>query len=78
MGSSLIRIQIAFNLRHISDTNWGWLLALAIITLILGAVIFMNPLTTTIAITTLIGTLLLITELLNILEYICIIVKLKK
>lgn len=69
---SIIRFQFAFNLKAIDNKGWGIMLILSIITFILGIVIIFNPFATIIAVTTICGIMLLISELINIYESICL------
>lgn len=69
---SIIRFQFAFNLKAIDNKGWAVMLILSIITFILGVVIIFNPFATIIAVTTICGIMLLISELINIYESICL------
>lgn len=69
---SIIRFQFAFNLKAIDNKGWAVMLILSIITFILGVVIIFNPFATLIAVTTICGIMLLISELINIYESICL------
>lgn len=63
---SIVKIQLAFNVKDIQNSNWLLMLGLAIITLLLGIIIIFNPFATAITITTLCGIMLLISEVMNI------------
>lgn len=75
--SSIIKIQISINIRNIKGVKWLVLLIFGIITLLFGLVVIFNPFSSAIALTTLWGVIIFITELINIIEYIFILVKLK-
>lgn len=65
---SIIKLQIAFNIRNIVNSNWGKLLIISVITFIIGIVILFNPFSGIATITTICGVTLLISEILNIIE----------
>ena len=65
---SIMKFQLAFNLRDVPNSHWVMMLVFSIITAALGIVILLNPFSTTIAITTLGGVLLLLTEVINLFE----------
>lgn len=65
---SIMKFQLAFNLRDVPNSHWVMMLVFSIITAALGVVILLNPFSTTIAITTLGGVLLLLTEVINLFE----------
>jgi uncharacterized membrane protein HdeD (DUF308 family) len=73
----IIKFQFAFNVKGNETNNWVILLLLSILTIVLGFIIIFNPFGTAIAITTLAGVFLLISEVLNIIESIYIIFKYK-
>lgn len=75
--SSVIKFQLALNLKNVEGSNWLMLLILSIITTILGVLIVFNPIISTITITAICGIILFATELINVIEYIFILVKLK-
>lgn len=64
----VIKFQFAFNLKSISSVSWPMMLISAIIHLIFGIVMLINPFTSIVAITTIAGIILLITEVGNIFE----------
>lgn len=74
--SGIIRFQIALNMRHIPKSDWTLLLVLSIFTTFLGIMILLNPFSITYAIVTLAGTLLLVSEILNLFEYSCVLTRL--
>lgn len=65
---SIIKLQIAFNLKEYANSNWKAIAILSIITLILGIVIIFNPFGTIIAIGKISGIMLLISETINLFE----------
>ncbi|MDO4282174.1 MAG: DUF308 domain-containing protein [Clostridia bacterium] len=65
---SIIRFQFAFNLKAIENKNWSLMLILSIVTFILGIIIIFNPFATLVAVTTISGVMLLISEIINVLE----------
>lgn len=69
---SIVKIQISLNLRTLSSKYWIATLILSILTLILGLVILFNPFATTIALTTICGIMLLISEISTMFEAFCI------
>lgn len=74
---SVIKFQVALNLRGIEGTNWIMMLVLSILTAIIGIIIILNPFASAIALTTVCGILLLISEAINLCESIYLIAKLK-
>lgn len=75
--SSIIKFQLALNLKNVENSRWLMLLILSIVTIILGFVIVFNPIISTVTITAICGIILFSSELINIIEYIFILVKLK-
>ncbi len=73
---SIIRMQIALNIRNDKESNWGLVLVLSIISLILGIFIVFNPILGYLTIS-IIGIFMVIYEVLNIIESIYILNKLK-
>ena len=74
---SRFQFQLALNLKNVERSNWLMLLLLSIITMVLGIIIIFNPIISTITITAISGIILFASELINIVEYIFILVKLK-
>jgi uncharacterized membrane protein HdeD (DUF308 family) len=72
-----IRFQFTLNMKGSESKNWVVVLLFSIISIVLGFLIIFNPFGTAIAITKLAGIFLFISEVLTILESICIICKLK-
>lgn len=73
----IIKFQFSFNLRATGTDNWLMILLLSIISIIFGFIIIFNPFGTALTITALIGIFLLISQLLNIIESIYVIIKFK-
>lgn len=73
----IIKFQFAFNLKSSSSPAWSMMLISSILHLIFGLLILINPLATLIAVTTLSGIILLVTEIINIAESIFLLIKLK-
>ena len=65
---SIIKLQIAFNLRELANSNWKAIALLSIITLLLGVLIIFNPFGTIITIGRISGIMLLISEAINLFE----------
>ena len=72
-----IKFQFAFNMKGNETANWVILLLLSILTVLFGFLIIFNPFGTAVAITSLAGIFLCISEVLNIVEVIYIMVKVK-
>ena len=73
----MMKFQLAFNLKNIEEEQWAGFLITAILSLILGMIIICNPFETSIAITTIGGIMLLVTEILNLGESIWILKNIK-
>lgn len=75
---SIAKMQIALNMRNSDESTWILVLVLSIITLLIGIFIILNPLPEFVAVTiTMIGVCLAIYEIINIIEAIYILYKLK-
>ncbi len=57
--SAVARMGVAFELRSLGRSGWIWLLLLSIITLVLGAISLFHPLVASIAISLIVGVLLI-------------------
>lgn len=73
---NLIACQFAINLKSLTN-NWIFLLIIAILSIILGVLIAVNPFSATLAITLIAGVMLLITETFNLFEAIYLLIRLK-
>lgn len=65
---SIIKLQIAFNLKELANSNWKAITILSIITLIVGIFIVFNPFGAIITIGRISGIMLLSTEIINLFE----------
>lgn len=74
---SALKFQLSFNLKNIDEKEWIPILITAICSLVLGMIIICNPFESSIAITTIGGVVLLISEILNCLESIWILRNIK-
>lgn len=74
---SILKFQLALNLKAAEEKNWISLLIVAIITLILGIIIIANPFKTAVTITIISGVFLLITAISDLIESFYVIDKLK-
>lgn len=74
---SVIKLQLALNLKNLDDRNWLILFISSIITSIFGIVIILNPFASLVAITILVGMVLLTTQIIEIIENVFLLNKLK-
>lgn len=74
---SIIKFQLSINMKDIPESNWVIMLILSIITIALGILIIANPIETAAITVSLCGACLLISESLNVIECIYIMMKLK-
>ena len=65
---SIIKFQLAFNMKSFNAPNWAFLLIGSIMTFVIGIIILLNPFGTAIAITQLCGIFLFVSEVINIIE----------
>lgn len=65
---SIIKLQIAFSLKDLSNTNWKIVVIFSIITFIIGLVIILNPFASLMAVGKICGIMLLISEIINVFE----------
>lgn len=65
---SIFKLQIALNIRDIYDSHWGILLAMSIISALLGMVILINPFESLALLTMMCGAILMIVEVISIFE----------
>lgn len=73
----IMKFQLAINLKSALSDKWGWILVSAIIMFLFGVIIVANPFTAVFTMTRFIGIMLLITEILDLIESIGIIAKIK-
>lgn len=76
--NNLFRLQLAINLSFIPNCNFLLLIFISILMIIIGILSIINPFASAIAITSLVGIFLLISELTNIFECIYVLSILKK
>ena len=76
--SNLFKLQLSINLSTVEDSGWIYLLLLSILTICIGVLLIVNPFESTIAIVSLAGIFLLVTEIVNIIEDIYVFAKIKK
>lgn len=74
---SVMKIQLAINLKSMMAEKWGWVLASAILMFIFGVLIVLNPFATVITLTRFVGIMLLIAEICDLIESIYILAKVK-
>lgn len=74
---SIIKFQLSFNMKAADEKSWIFILISSIITLILGIIAVVNPFEIMVTITILAGGFLLGTGIIDLIESICIIRKLK-
>ncbi len=72
---SIIKFQLALNLKDFDGTNWVMMIVLSIITAILGVIILLNPFATAITVTAISGIMLLSSEIINLVESIYLVSK---
>lgn len=74
---SLMKLQLSFNIKSADEKSWVFLLISSIITLVIGIIILVHPFDTMITIAVLSGILLLVSGIIDIVESICILIKVK-
>lgn len=74
---SLMKLQLSFNIKSADEKSWVFILISSLITLVIGIIILVNPFDTMVTITVLSGALLLVSGIIDMLESICILRKLK-
>lgn len=75
--NSIVRFQLAFNLKSSDNPSWTLMLILSFVTLILGIIMVINPFASMAALTMICGIMLLVSEIINIVEAISVIRHLK-
>lgn len=73
---SIMKFQLAFNLRGV-DKGWFVLLIVSVVYIGLGVLVIVKPFDTVVAVTVASGVVLLITEVCNLVESLCVLRKLK-
>ena len=74
---SIFHFQNAINMKTIPGSGWGCILALSIITFILGLIIISNPFSSTAIATRTLGIFVAISELINTIEGVVTLIKIK-
>ena len=74
---SIAKIQLSLNVKSVDEKSWVLILLSALITLVIGIIIIVNPFDTMVSVVMLAGILLLVTGIIDIIESICMIGKLK-
>lgn len=74
---SITKIQLSLNIRSVDEKSWILLLLSSLITLVIGIIILVNPFDTMVSVTMIAGILLLVTGVIDIVESICMMRKLK-
>lgn len=75
--NNLFKMQLSVNLSSIPSSGWIGLMILSILMIVLGVLLVINPFGSIVTITSLTGTLLLISEVINLFESIYILNKIK-
>ena len=75
---SIFKLQIALNIRDIYDSHWGILLAMSIISALLGMVILINPFESLALLTMMCGAIIMIVEVISIFFFFSIISRVGK
>lgn len=65
---SIMKFQLAINLKSVVAERWGWMLASSILMCILGIFIITNPFETILTLTRFVGIMILIAEVIDIFE----------
>lgn len=65
---SILKLQLSFNLKSIKNSEWVTIFFLCVLTFVIGLIIFLNPFTTVVTITSFVGIILLISETINLIE----------
>lgn len=76
--SNLFKLQLSINLSLFFDNNYLTFILIAILMIIFGLILIINPFASFMTITVTAGILLLITEVINLIESIYVIIKLNK
>ena len=76
--SNLFKLQLSINLSLFLDNTYLGLVLITILMIIFGLLLIINPFASFMTITVTVGTLLLITEVVNLIESIYVIIKLNK
>ena len=71
----IIKFQFAFNLKSVSSATWSLMLISSLLHLVFGIIMIINPFASIVAITTIAGIILLVTEIGNIAESVYLLIK---
>ncbi len=74
---SITKIQLSLNVKTVDEKSWILILLSALITLVIGIIIIVNPFDTMVSVVMFAGILLLVTGVIDIVESICMLIKLK-
>lgn len=74
---SIIKIQFAISVKSVDEKSWVWVLISGVLTLALGVYMLVQPLTTVFSVTVIAGLFLLITGVIEMVESIAVLIKLK-
>ena len=74
---SIMKFQLAINLKSSVDENWGWMLASSILMCVLGILIIVNPFEAIVTLTRFVGIMIVIAEVIDIFESIYFLAKVK-
>ena len=74
---SIMKFQLAINLKSSVDEKWGWMLASSILMCVLGILIIVNPFEAIVTLTRFVGIMIVIAEVIDIFESIYFLAKVK-
>jgi len=74
---SIIKIQFSISVKSVDEKSWVWVLISGVLTLALGVYMLVQPLTTVFSVTVIAGLFLLITGVIEMIESIAVLIKLK-
>ncbi len=74
---SIIKIQFSISIKSVDEKSWVWVLISGVLTLALGVYMLVQPLTTVFSVTVIAGLFLLITGVIEMVESIAVLIKLK-
>lgn len=74
---SILKLQIAFNLKDNNSSKWVFVLISSIITFLLGVLVIINPFASMIAVTVVVGIILLVSSIVDLIETLTILNVLK-
>lgn len=74
---SIIKIQLSISVKSVDEKSWVWVLISGILTLALGVYMLVQPLTTVFSVAVIAGLFLLITGIIEMVESIAVLIKLK-